>query len=313
MLIKGGGSSVSISKNSDILGGKLDKDKFFALCSKRDTREAIKAISSGKIDLSWRNREGFSPLGIALLRFDQDPKLIEALIKAGYKIPECLPKNANATPLILAIIANKSCEIAEILLKNGADPNEKSGDGKTPFHMLATSDRGTEYIKVLKKYGGNPNIRDSLGKTPAWDAFFSGREAEFMKAFREAGADFDGQNPEGLTMFMAANDAEEVERLSKAGLNPNTCDFSGKTALVRGIVYEAPEEMIKAYIKAGVDPNIKDSSGRTAIFYAVQKKMKGVEKMLREAGADPSIKDNDGISAEDLLNPPKPKKDEKEG
>ena len=36
-------------------------------------------------------------------------------------------------------------------------------------------------------------------------------------------------------------------------------------------------------------------------------------KVEKEAGADPSIKDNDGISAEDLLNPPKPKKDEKEG
>ena len=65
--------------------------------------------------------------------------------------------------LAWACVAGKKQKVA-YLLEQGADPNIKCNDGRTPL-MYAASNDYPEIIRVLLKAGANPKISDKTGWT----------------------------------------------------------------------------------------------------------------------------------------------------
>ncbi|XP_022101680.1 cyclin-dependent kinase 4 inhibitor C-like isoform X2 [Acanthaster planci] len=72
-------------------------------------------------------------------------------------------------------------EVAEFLLKSGADPNVRDRDvGRTPLHDAA--EHGHEdTVRLLLKHGADPLVRDMRGDTPAHLAAVEGRPPQILE------------------------------------------------------------------------------------------------------------------------------------
>ena len=71
---------------------------------------------------------------------------------------------ADSTSLHAAALSN-ACEIAEVLLKNGADVNAEGDGGDMPLHYAALSN-AYEVAEVLLKNGADVNAKGNVGRTP---------------------------------------------------------------------------------------------------------------------------------------------------
>lgn len=89
-------------------------------------------------------------------------------------------KSNGMTPLILAVEGDQP-QILELLLQNGANPNQQTAlGGETALHIavdlafdgMVQNNRKNPYpeplecIKILLKYGADRKIKNNLGKTP---------------------------------------------------------------------------------------------------------------------------------------------------
>ena len=93
------------------------------------------------------------------------------------------------------------------------------------------------------------------------------------------------------------NDSDEIEELYTRIDNPDECDASGRTLLMRA-AKEGNEWELKQLIESKANINLKDSDGWTALMYAVRYSgsLECVEKLI-EAGADVTAKNNYGFSS----------------
>ena len=82
----------------------------------------------------------------------------------------------------------RKMNIAELLLKNGANPDSYDKDGFTPLH-LAVFDSNLEKVKLLVKHGANMNIKDLEGLTPLMWAVLDKKTLPIAKYLIDSGCD----------------------------------------------------------------------------------------------------------------------------
>src|SRR4051812_9445881 len=86
--------------------------------------EAVLKILAEGVDVDQRFADGSTPLDLAAYR---PPEITEHLLVHGAK-PDFREKHQGRTPLMTAL-RNGSFEVAEVLLKAGADPAARTTDG----------------------------------------------------------------------------------------------------------------------------------------------------------------------------------------
>ena len=100
-------------------------------------------------------------------------EVIELLLTNGAD-----PNKANTmtgyTPLYWAAIEN-NIEVAQLLLDNGADPNKLIDGIMTPLHVAAEEGH-TDFVQLLLNRGADPTKVDITGKTPLDDANLGNHE-----------------------------------------------------------------------------------------------------------------------------------------
>jgi ankyrin repeat protein len=89
-------------------------------------------------------------------------------------------------------------------------------------------------------------------------------------------------------------DVRAVERLLKSGVDPNTRDTSGATALMYAAAF-APQAVMQALLRAGADVNAVNQSGATALMWATHDPEK--VRFLVDRGANVNAARPDGLSA----------------
>src|SRR6185437_5651593 len=78
-------------------------------------------------------------------------------------------------------------EVAQLLLKAGANPNLTNEQGVGPLY-IAIENRSTPIVRMLLAHGANPNLARSNGETPLMLATRLG-QIEVIKALLDRGAD----------------------------------------------------------------------------------------------------------------------------
>ena len=111
--------------------------------------------------------DGFGPLGLASF-FDHAPVAV-VLLEAGARVDEASANAMRVMPLHSAAAA-KAVRIAEALLVHGAPVNARQGAGDVGFTPLmeAAYNGQAAMVDLLLRHGADPAMRDGDGKT-AWD------------------------------------------------------------------------------------------------------------------------------------------------
>ena len=97
-------------------------------------------------------------------------------------------------------------EYFRLLLRLGANPDNKAEFGWTPLHIsdnhndISPSLSDLEFSKLLLQYNANPNIRDNDGNTPLYKAFMK-NNTDKMELLLQYGADPYIQNDRGRNIF----------------------------------------------------------------------------------------------------------------
>lgn len=195
----------------------------------------MKALVKGKVDID-KPDDGLTPLFYAIR--DNREKSVRFLLKHGADIKNCKK---------LMSIAH-SVEVANALLKAGADINEdngapltnsiyyghpelfefliKSGAKKTPEILAeclnsAIHSNNPNTVSLVLQYEADVNFADkNTGNTPLMDGVKKGN-AKIVKILLEAGADVDAKNKNGETALSLAekltkNKEEIIKLLSEA-------------------------------------------------------------------------------------------------
>ena len=237
----------------DLLGNERDDEVWAAL----ERRIEEKTAPSEPV-LSLLTPDGDSTLVRAAR--DGDVQTIELLLGQGIDVNERSELD-GATALIAASRANHNDSV-RVLLIAGADASIRSRTGETALTMAAARNGVDSVAALLESAPGiDINIKGRDGKTPLMQASENGH-TELVIALLEADANVDATSLRGSTAldFAAANrHLAVVQRLLRAGADPNLEDSYGETPLMRTI----HPGIARALIRAGANVNVADDQGLT--------------------------------------------------
>jgi ankyrin repeat protein len=243
------------------------------------------------------------------------------------------PRDVNAsgghyvTPLVAAL-AGKHFQTADLLRRNGADPHFRNHLMQTPLHSAASNGdlevvqklieydaninaknigwhrhlhfasskvKGGSVLRLLLKNGAHLNERDIDGSSPLHKASYSGA-LEVVRLLLEHGADVNAREKDGSTPLCHAssNTSLEVARLLlEHGADVNARRKDGSTPL-RYASFEVSLEVARLLLENGPYANAREKDGSTPLHYASSIGSLEVARLLLEHGADVNAREKGG-------------------
>jgi ankyrin repeat protein len=222
---------------------------------------------------------------------------------------------AAAAPLVDAVKSgNRSAALA--LLDQRVDVNSPEPDGTTALHW-AVHQNDLDLADRLIRAGANINAKNDYGATPMSEAALVGNGTLIEKLLK-AGADVESPNADGQTALMIVARAGHLEAariLLRHGAKVNAVEhWRGQTALMWAAAQSQPA-MVKELIAHGADVNARSTvnnwqrqvtaepravyrpaGGWTPLLYAAREGCVECARTLVEAGADLNLADPEGIS-----------------
>jgi ankyrin repeat protein len=165
--------------------------------------DAVRSLLNGGVSVKTRDAEGFVPLVSTVIAGSQPNKELIAL------------------------------EIAQLLLKAGADVNQDGPVGTTPLAAACSQTDSIRIVEFLIERGADVNAKGYNGTTPLYQAVRKGRGA-MAEVLIEHGANVRAKNTEDQTVLHYAvlnNMRDTVEMLIARGAEINARDNDGKTPL----------------------------------------------------------------------------------
>jgi ankyrin repeat protein len=101
----------------------------------------------------------------------------------------------------------------------------------------------------------------------------------------------DGSESTPLLVAASKGDLALVNRLLKAGANPNVKNKLNTTPLLEA-AFHANAEVIKALIEAGADPNVAGPDGQTALMLIARGDNVAAARLLLDKGANPKARES---------------------
>jgi len=232
------------------------------LDKKKVVNDVVEKISHYRNNnISYRYRKVPTILNY-LSKFDFDPNLITP----GNKI------------LILSEITEEHLSLASSFLKRGLNINQlKPSIHRVSYNALQLAVRSgyIESVKILLDLGADISIK---------------------------GISF-SESLLNMTYHLHSNKSQQTliaKLLIERGLDINSTDNRGRTALFDLAKLFRPIEDLKLLLDSGAEVNTRDIDGKTPLMYAAYKNNVEAIKFLLDKGADPNLKDKSGNSAYDI-------------
>ncbi|MYC98931.1 MAG: hypothetical protein F4X13_06635 [Gammaproteobacteria bacterium] len=247
-----------------------------------DDPAVIRALINAGARPDARNNVDYTVLCSAVVN-NENPAVIQALLDGGSRTSDLCraPGDVNGiypgvSPLHVAAMFNPNPDVAEVLIRAGADVNAEGGIGgtSTPLFFAAASNDNPAMVELLLRSGAE--LR--------WVAQPAARNEnpEIMRIVVAAGAELSGalhravfNRTTEITDILIAAGADLDEKHGEDGM---TALHSAARAGMANL------EALEALLRAGADPNVLDDNGMTALDWAESSGQTQIAALLRAHG-----------------------------
>ena len=237
-------------------------------------------------------RSGYTPLHYGF----KSLKVAQLLIDHGADLTMGVegPINGGWTALHFATW-QKSQDIVEFLLANGADVNAKARRSSTPLHLAAlTGD--VSIARLLIKHGALTNLENNEGETPLQKAATIGNEEMVALLLMHEGIESDAEKWTRQAQFYNAvceGKEDTVQLLLDKGVDmtmkSNRGEYPLHWAIRRGQLHIA-----SLLLRNGADVDAKDKFDETALLSACKERNEEAVSFLLDEGADINLQNGRG-------------------
>lgn len=198
---------------------------------------------------------------------------IKLLLKHGAEINN---KNKSGISALMIASINGYDSIIKYLIAEGADINATDKDGNNAL-MLAVSKGRTDIAKYLVSINININQQNNKGRT-ALMLTYRLKNYELADFLIKAGADTTLKDKEsyGLSYYITVGNIESIKAF---GLNIHEADDCGNTVLMFATMNNN-KELVNCLLQEGVDVNLTNRYGQNALLFAVANKNQEIVEIL---------------------------------
>jgi ankyrin repeat protein len=229
-------------------------------------------------------------------------------INTGHVIGSSQGATGNQTGLTVSA-AQGNVSLCKLLVRLGANINVVSDSGYTPLMWSLANGASEEVAEFLLKSGANPDpdaeskVPFSTSKTPLTLASENGMES-IVKLLLRNKVRIDKQDGDGWTALKRAANSGYVDIVAillKAGASVDIPDNEGWTALMNAAGH-GYLDICKMLLKAGADANVTADSGKTALAQAIgahndKSALSSLQQLRQLLGGDDE--DNDDTEEDD--------------
>lgn len=253
-------------------------------------KDIMRYLKEKGVDINARHGERDYILNKVARYGDKD--MAQLLISMGADPKVTAGTGASAiTPLDNAILSGNR-DVAEVLLKHGAEVNKLGYCRYAPLHRACQKER-MDLVELLLAYDADVNVRTGIEQTPLF--FAAGADhVEIAGRLIAKGADVNARDKNLSTPLHRAaggRGAKVAKILIDKGAEVNAKDSRGQTPLHEAAGY-GNNEAVELLLKAGAKVDVKSDTGATTLYLAASGSKDSIEsvEMLLAAGADINVK-----------------------
>jgi ankyrin repeat protein len=258
---------------------------YAAFCGMHDVTAFLIVENSQDVNARGFDMKG-TPLHVALYRRHTD--VAQLLLKHGADA-KTRDKDEN-TPLHIASRYG-NVDVARVLLNHGADTEARDNRKRTPL-FLASQNGRVEVARVLLEHGSDTEALDRFENTPLLRASEVG-QVEVAQVLLEHGADAEARDHRRCTpLFVASeNRHEEVVRvLLEHGVDTEARNILERTPLLLASLFGF-SEVAQVLLEHGANANALGMKGRTPLHQASEHGHARAVRILLERGVDANARD----------------------
>ncbi len=254
------------------------------------TSNIIETLVEGGADINARNKEGVTPLSIAIQA--EDIKTIKLLTTNGASIHT--QDTHGRSPLSMAF--EMSNDVFEATL-NENNCHTQDSEGNTPLHIALKNNAPMSKIQHIIGLTNDVNIRNRDGDSPLYLAASKNME-QIGKLLLEKGADIFSTNKDNNSpLRLALKEGGKLQDWLITSKTIVSTDGSGNTVLHYAADWEY-DKAIKTLLEKGADINAKNANGETCLFNAAKSNNPQIIQLLVDGGA--SVKERDNLGSTPL-------------
>ncbi|QNL97309.1 ankyrin repeat domain-containing protein [Treponema sp. Marseille-Q4132] len=252
------------------------------------TPAVLEMLTASEADVNARNKDGVSPLLIAVQK--RNLSHVKFYAERGADINSA--DRSGTTPLSLAL---KDGQAMLEMLVNRANALSHDSNGNTPLHTAVIVNASIEQIRYLVSLTDDINARNKDGNNALYLAVERNNKKIGELLLAKNADIFSTNNANDSPLHLALKKGGDIQGWLVTSRTITSTDGSGNTALHYAVEWDLKKAAL-SLIEKGANPEAKNANGETPLFSAVKTNDPAMIALIVKGGSSIKARDNLGSS-----------------